>query len=73
MDHELNPGNIRNTDVEMEVNEKQTDQRDRAKISNLHQDDFCQIRILSSSDQDASGVPKQRKYSDDYIRMTFMY
>ena len=39
MDHQLN---TENTDVEMQLNEEETDQREieRGNISYLHQDDF---------------------------------
>ena len=58
MDHQLN---TENTDVEMQLNEEETDQRERERcnISYLHQDDFHWIHMWNSSDQD--GVSKTEK------------
>lgn len=70
MDHQLN---TENTDVEMQLNEEETDQRERERgnISYLHQDDFHWIHMWNSSDQD--GVSKTEKILWRLLQVDFSF
>ena len=67
MDHQLNTENI---DVEMQLNEEETDQREKGVIFHIcikmiFTESICEIHLIKMV------FPKQRKYCDDYFKLTF--